>query len=476
MKTKLGSAILLCGAAASLAAPPPPPTLLTPAPYTPVRWNEDYSYLEDASKKSDFFDPIKYVPLGPEDFYLSLGGQFRERYEYFSNNNFDVGPQDGDGYYLTRILLHADLHATKFFRFFVEGKSATIDDRVGGPRGTDSDEADLEQAFFDFNLPLGAAKDNLTVRIGRQDLFYGAQRLISPLDWTNVRRTFQGIKGAATVGKATVDAFWVNPVTITNEEPNDGNDNIGFWGVYGTYALTDLITKGDGSKVEAYFLGLNIVEGGAAAVDSDTYTIGARFSTKPKPWDFDIEADYQFGKFGQLDTSAWSVAIEGGYTFDKVKFQPKAYIGFDIASGDDSPTDGDRNTFNQLFPLGHAYFGYIDVIARQNIVDAHPGIELTLVQKQKYIQKLTARGEYHQFWRESENDAVYNAGGALLRGAGGSGEMHIGSEIDLLVNWQVDRHAALQFGYSHFFAGAFLRDTGSADDIDFVYTAFQYTF
>jgi hypothetical protein len=30
--------------------------------------------------------------------------------------------------------------------------------------------------------------------VGRQELLYGAQRLISPLDWANTRRTFEGGK------------------------------------------------------------------------------------------------------------------------------------------------------------------------------------------------------------------------------------------------------------------------------------------
>jgi hypothetical protein len=30
------------------------------------------------------------------------------------------------------------------------------------------------------------------VRVGRQELLYGSQRLISTLDWANTRRTFQG--------------------------------------------------------------------------------------------------------------------------------------------------------------------------------------------------------------------------------------------------------------------------------------------
>ena len=69
-------------------------------------------------------------------------------------------------------------------------------------------------------------------------------------------------------------------------------------------------------------------------------------------------------------------------------------------------------------------------------------------------------------------------------GVGAPGRRHgvgvesteIGSEIDLLLNWQIDRHAAAYVGYSHFFAGEFIADTGPAEDIDFFYVALTYTF
>ena len=74
------------------------------------------------------------------------------------------------------------------------------------------------------------------------------------------------------------------------------------------------------------------------------------------------------------------------------------------------------------------------------------------------------------------NVVVYNAAGAVLRAGGGSDETQIGNEIDLLLNWQIDRHTAAYIGYSHFFAGDFLEETGPADDIDFFYAAVTFTF
>ena len=468
------------------AAPAPTPAAKVtsvPAPYTVLRWNEDYTYLRDPAARTDFFDPIKYIPITKSgQTYLSLGGQVRERFEDFGHNfNFGAGTQDDNGYFLHRFLFNADLHIGPMFRVFAQVKSSLEDARDGGPRPSDSDEFDVQQLFADAKIPL-EGKDSVTIRFGRQDLLYGAQRLISPLDWANTRRTFEGGKVSVVLDNHTIDAFVVRPVIVSSEEPNDGDGHSTFGGIYDTIAVPDLVAKGDNTKVDAYFLGLfNSTRpakdtAGAIAADSDIYTVGVRFSTNPKPWDLDVEADYQFGQAGSGQIKAYSLAIEGGYTFAGVQFAPRPFLGFDIASGDDDPTDNDLTRFNQLFPLGHAYFGYIDVIGRQNIVDLHPGVDLTLLSGHQYAQKLTLRSEYHMFWRQSDNDGVFNAAGGLQRAAGTTSDTYIGSEIDLLLNWQVDRHLSAYVGYSHFFAGDFLEATGAHDDIDFFYAAVTYTF
>jgi hypothetical protein len=505
VKVVLASAVLSLSNFALGQGAPGTPTkgAVTPAgppPYTPVRWNEDYSYLKSAPK-TDWFDGIKYVPLGPDGWYASFGGQYRYRYEYFNNFNFSPAPtvapappapkQDEDGYHLQRLLLHADLHLGPNVRVFAQGKSSLIDDRDGGPRPVDADEIDIQQLFIDVKAELGG-KDSVTARFGRQDLLYGAQRLISPLDWVNTRRTFEGGKGAFVLGDHNLDVFWVRPVNIDKEELNDGDGETSFAGVYDTIGLPALF-KGGGTKLDLYALALNRTNARfgvnaaptVAARDEDRYTVGFRVSSAPKPWDFDLEAAYQFGRFGDQNISAWMVAAEAGYTCAAAPMTPRLYVGFDAASGDGGDGKGNFGTFNQLFPLGHAYFGYIDVIGRQNIIDVHPGVELTLIQNAKYAKKVTFRSDYHLFWRQNEADAVYNVGAGagsspnnagVLRGALGSGESFIGSELDLLLNWQVDRHLMVYAGYSHFFAGDFINDTGASKDIDFAYMALQFSF
>src|SRR3954471_8343943 len=120
-----------------------------PSPYKIERWDEDYSTLANPAYRTDPFDPLKYVPLGWDEAYLSLGGQARYRFDYFNNLNFGRGPQDEDGFHLVRLLGHADVHLGRNARGFVELTGSMLDGRVGGPRVGDTDEFDFQQAFVD---------------------------------------------------------------------------------------------------------------------------------------------------------------------------------------------------------------------------------------------------------------------------------------------------------------------------------------
>ena len=104
------------------------------------------------------------------------------------------------------------------------------------------------------------------------------------------------------------------------------------------------------------------------------------------------------------------------------------------------------------------------------MIDANTGLTLNP------IKKLSAAATWHFFWRASENDALYNAGGGVVRTGDAASGSWVGSEIDLTAKYAVDSHTAAFLGYSHFFAGDFIARSGSSEDIDFVYLQLQYTF
>ena len=117
------------------------------------RYKEDFQFLRDPSKRTEFFDPLKYIPLNnSESIYLTLGGETRQHFEFISNNNWGKGKQDDNGYYLQRYLLHGDLHVGERLRFFTQFMSGVETGREGGPRGVDKDTFDLNQGFFDFDF------------------------------------------------------------------------------------------------------------------------------------------------------------------------------------------------------------------------------------------------------------------------------------------------------------------------------------
>src|SRR5436190_7499446 len=188
-----------------------------PPPYKQLRYDENYHYLRDASRRTDFIDALKYIPLNQEgDWYLTLGGEIRERYEYFHNWNWGDGPQDENGYLLQRYMIHADAHFTDHFRIFTQFKSGLEDGRNGGPRPTDEDHFDLSQLFADGKLAW-EEKDSFTLRLGRQEMSFGSSRLISVRESPNVRRSLKVHRGILPWGIGGRMASAPNPAE-TNQE------------------------------------------------------------------------------------------------------------------------------------------------------------------------------------------------------------------------------------------------------------------
>jgi hypothetical protein len=275
-----------------------------------------------------------------------------------------------------------------------------------------------------------------------------------------------------------LDAFITRPVQVQKFQFDSSDNTTLFAGIYDSLQLPDFM-PGAKTLAEAYVL---YVERKGQIIGADgtgrerRYTLGGRLTGKPKPFDYDVEADYQGGSFNNEDIQAYSLATEGGYNFEQVMFKPRAFVGFDIASGD-RHAGGRMETFDQMFPSGHTFFGYIDFIGRQNIIDLHPGFDFTLMEKHRLVEKLTLRSEYHQFWRQSVNDVIYDTSAAVFRAnTSGTRSRNVGSEIDMLLRWDIDRHLGTYFGYSHFFHGSYIQDTGPHKDVDFTYAAVTYTF
>ena len=115
-----------------------------------------------------------------------------------------------------------------------------------------------------------------------------------------------------------------------------------------------------------------------------------------------------------------------GYNFKDALWNPTVWAYYDYASGGGATT-GTDHTFNQLFPFGHYYLGWLDLVGRQNIHDLNFHFYL-------YPTKwVTTWLQFHSFWLADRSDALYNAAGVPIRISpnGGAGS-HVGEELDLV--------------------------------------------
>lgn len=440
----------------------------SPPPYQTSRYDEDYSYLRDPARRTDAWDRVKYIPLGDKaDRFISLGGEVRERYEYFRNSTWGQDPQDHDGYLLQRYMLHADLHAGAGVRFFVQIKSGLENGRAGGPRPTDEDKLDLHQGFLDMVFSI-AEGSSLTLRAGRQELAFGSQRLVSVREGPNVRQSFDGLTMIIKETPWRVDAFATRPVeTDPGVFDDKTDDSRSLWGLYVVGPLPASLR----GNVDLYYLGLNRQR---ARFDQGTerelrHSAGTRLWGKAEPWDYNFEAVFQWGRFGPGRIRAWTVASDTGYTLDAAPCRPRIGLKADIASGDRDPADRDLQTFNPLFPKG-AYFNEANLTGPSNFMDLHPSLEL------HFTERTTFTADADFLWRQSVDDGIYGNAVNLLRSGKASRARYIGSAPGAQVDWRVDRHLSVTAIYLHFFAGPFLKETPPGKDVDFFTTWATYKF
>jgi hypothetical protein len=158
-----------------------------------------------------------------------------------------------------------------------------------------------------------------------------------------------------------------------------------------------------------------------------------------------------------------------GYTFRTLN-NSRIGFGYNFGSGDGDPTDAKHTTFDNQYPLNHAYYGFMDFFALQNMHNAEA------IFNTKLWNAFGLRLAYQAFWLAKEDsDAWYNAGAGAVRKATGEVNSYVGSEVDITVKYGL-KNVALEAGYSHFFTGSYIQDTGPKNDADFLYLTTKTSF
>lgn len=435
--------------------------------YHMMRYDDNYEYLKDSSNRS-WYDKLKYSPLDKRSArYLSVGGEVR--YQYFRINHEDWGdaPRDNDGFILTRYLLHADIHYHPTVRLFMQLQSSLSDGRVEETPPGEQNELDLHQAFADVTL-IRRPSSTIYFRVGRQEMSYGAGRLVSVREGPNTRQAFDGAKLLFVSTDVRGDMFYTHYVAGREGVLNDRfwNRDKQFWGTYWTINYVPGI-----QTLDLYYLGIkdrnarwNDLEGGEVR-----HSVGARSSGKCDRLTYDFEGVYQFGDMVSKSVAAWTLSSHTTYTLGNTEESASLGLKTELISGDRRAGDGKIQSFNPLFPRG-AYFGYAALIGPSNLFDLHPSWTIPL------SPLFEVDIDYDIFWRYASADGIYNQDASLLYSAGDHHGEFIGHQISGNIEFTGRDHVFVRTEVTWFHAADYLDAVSAGKDIFFVGMTTRFRF
>lgn len=396
--------------------------------------------------------------------WLRVRAEFRERVEGFASLGFTPGRDDT--YSLSRLRLNATVTPSPSFSFQAQVQDARVAEKEVGPTAAPfRGPFDLRLGFAD----IGSAKAHVAARVGRQELAFGEQRLLGHLAWTNTARSWDAARLILRSTPFQVDVFAASLVrSLPDSFDKSGNGNR-LLGAYGS--APTLIPR---ATVEPFVFvrrDSNIRNEVGAIGTLEQTTVGVRVAGKlPAGLDYNTDLALQRGSLETDSVDAWA-----GHWMIRESLPGKQNVKliseYNHATGDHDPTDGVRQTFDQLYPTGHDKLGLADQVGWKNVHHIREGFEFTPV-------KATPLSvNYHSWWLADKADALYAAGGAALaRVAGGAAHSHVGQELDIQITRNLTPQIAVAGGYAHIFTGGFLKQATPGASFSQPYVMVTYVF
>jgi len=409
-----------------------------------LRFEEDWKIAGDSG--NCFYQRIKSLPLSNDGkINLSLGGEIR--YDFGGKVDEDWIRHQGFNYsILQRYSLHSSIQLASDVRVFFQMNSALEAGSKYGAAATDEDKLNVQNLFADLHI-LNDGHDQLTLRLGRQEVDYGSGRLVSVRDGNNARQYFTGAKMLYSSPKVVLDAFFLNAGEVNPGIFDNLSSHSNLWGCYSKFHL------GQAVHLDIYYLGTrrDLVHFEAGTGRERRHTLAARYWGKGRGLVYNLEAAYQFGAFQEGNISAWTTAVELGYTFQYVKYKPSINLRNDYISGDHNRYDRTLQTFNPLYPKG-GYFGFNPLVGPSNLIDVHPYLILQV------NDKLTLQTDIIFNWRYSLEDGLYRPSGTFNASGAGSEHRYVGTSYLISSDYQFGRYLTLSWGLQYFSVGSFLKD------------------
>jgi uncharacterized protein YjbI with pentapeptide repeats len=305
-------------------------------------------------------------------------------------------------------------------------------------------------------------------------------RLIGTWDWPNVGRRYDGATFAGAAGGAHLAGFALRPLAggINYDDAFEPLDDVEVYGLTVTGRYGAWIPKSElrlfANRYDDERPGARAAARGALGLT----TAGASLLAGGARGDLLVWGAVQRGSWGPADQQAWAFLVETGRELQQGKVKLALRGGFAAASGDD-PATREHETFFNLLPTNHKWYGSMDYVAFSNVRNAY------LEALWSWRPPWSLRIGLDRFDLARRGDAFYGGSGAFdeaplgyagRRPAGGFSARHLGDELDLELGWAVRKDLRLALGACAFWGGEAMREVFPADaDGSWVYLQLLWT-
>lgn len=386
---------------------------------------------------------------------VKVGGEFRVRSEA-DGRDFRTGT-DMNLYTLSRLRLSLEAKPLTDVAVYVrlqDSRTFGEEKDAAGNFNTVANTRNLD-LFEAYATVANVALEGLSVRLGRQMMQFGNERVIGALNWNNIGRAFDGLRLTYVPAAGTaVDLFVMNgaetntpPSGITPASVSSKRDDGQF--IAGAFFSR---TVSETFLYEAYAVYQNITKRPVPGKDSlDRWTGGARVKGKEAPFFYDAEAALQTGTLNGTDLFAYSAALSAGYETGS-DWCSSVSLNLDLLSGT-APSAADLGTFEPPFSTGHKFYGFMDYFTNFQTQTWGRGIlDGYLRTVHRPSASLTVTPTLHYFSLMEERSLLVP-------------DRSLGAELDVVVQYRYNPSLVLEGGVCGFLPDGLMRTQYAANDL-----------
>ena len=278
---------------------------------------------------------------------------------------------------------------------------------------------------------------NLSIKVGRQKIFYGDYRVFGPGEWGNTGRwTWDAIKFSYKMGENYIDIFGGGTKIHDPLRVSIPFTNTEFWGG-GLYSHFQLAPWLNAEPFYAYK-----TEGSADYISTQSLSrnwYGIRLVNPEKQnliYDFIYTGEFGYENGKQINAYGYFAKV--GYRFGSIPAAPALSLRYSYASGG-KKSDEVIHTFDPAFGAQDKFYGWMNIVQWSNLSDPEIVLELFPFEKKMWIEV-----KYNRFNIPVPDDVTFLNTMKII-----SGKHHLGDEADIFVRYQPFKHWQFTgtFGY-----------------------------